>query len=70
MCPGNPGNYAQFSGRHCGPSGKRSNSLTGQIKTPDLPFASSGLASAHRRHSDSETQSCNSLPYALGDSRY
>ena len=65
MCPGSPGNYAQFSNRHSGP--KRSNSLTGgqAPRTPDSPLA----ASSHRRHSDSETQSCHSLPYSLGDSR-
>ena len=66
MCPGNPGNYAQFSARHRGP--KRSNSLTGQApRTPDSPLTAH--ASAARRHSDSETQSCHSLPYSLGDSR-
>ena len=61
ICPGNPGNFSSMQ------SGtRRSSSLTGGPKTPesplDLPMA--------RRHSDSETQSCNSLPYTLGaDSR-
>lgn len=81
MCPGNPGNYSQFSPRRYSTSNlanKRSNSLDQHQMPLSAPASSSSTSSKqpvssaadecnqNRRHSDSETHSCDSLPYALG----
>ncbi|XP_059088805.1 uncharacterized protein LOC131884927 isoform X1 [Tigriopus californicus] len=67
MCPGTVGNYSHFAqARRLSMAGMRSNSLTEKTRSPESPVCGTSYNGV-RRHSDSETQSCNSLPYSLSE---